>query len=673
MRRIALIAALIAAGGAGVATVAGADDTHTYKLEMYDAFGLVPDAEVKVAGTVAGKITDLDINAEKRALVTVELSGPLAVLGDETECKSEPQSLIAEYFLDCQPAGTALEDGATVPNLVTQTVQNDLVLNTLRLPYRQRLTLLINEFGTALAGNPENLNQAIEAGAPALQDLHEALRLLAQQNRTIAQLNVDSDEIVGKLEERTQDVVRFVQEAGDTAVASAQRRDDLSTDFDLLDDALRELGPTMAELENVAIETTPLLADLRLAAPGLNTLATNLPAFARAGERSLTTLGKAAKPGIQALKRGDDEIRALAEAADSAPPVAKQAKLLLDDISDPRRAVAWDARADEDTGRTNEAAGQPDTQGYTGMEGLLNYFYYFGGALNQFDDVGHFLHFSLYDVFAGAVRRLELEAALAAQARCRPPTRRPGCPPAARPSPRTPTPASACSARTSPGSPRASRRRTSASGAIRARSAPRARPTSRCATRTTRPESSPTRGSRAHRRAPAIAAAARPAAAPAASRPCPPIRAGCRNRRRTQVRSRTSWRTCSTSRATPWTTLAWAAARAARAAAGAAAALATSARARTRPRRTSSTSSSDHEPTQSRSRPRSLADDGRGGHDPDRDRRRVPGLQRQQRAAVRARSIESRSRSRTPPGSETTTRSGSAAPGWGSSSRSSRS
>ena len=401
MRRLALILSVLAGAGATVATVAGADDTHTYKLEMYDAFGLVPDAEVKVAGVNAGTITELDINEDKRALVTVELSGPLSVLGDKTECKSEPQSLIAEYFLDCQPAGEALPDGATVPKLVTQTVQNDLVLNTLRLPYRQRLSLLINEFGTALAGNPENLNEAIRMGAPALQDLHDALKLLAQQNRTIAQLNVDSDQIVAKLEERSDDVVRFIEEAGDAAVASAQRRDDLSTDFDLLDDALRELGPTMAELEDVAVETTPLLADLRSAAPGLNTLAVNLPPFARASERSLVTLGKAAKPGIAALRRGDDEIRALAEAADNAPPVARQAKLFLDDLSDPRRAVAWDARADEDTGRTNERHGRRNTQGYTGMEGLLNYFYYFGGALNQFDDVGHFLHFSLYDVFQG--------------------------------------------------------------------------------------------------------------------------------------------------------------------------------------------------------------------------------------------------------------------------------
>ena len=61
--------------------------------------------------------------------------------------------------------------------------------------------------------------------------------------------------------------MRFIEEAGDTAVASAERSDDLSTDFDLLDDFLRELGPTMAELENVAVETTPLLTDLRRPRP----------------------------------------------------------------------------------------------------------------------------------------------------------------------------------------------------------------------------------------------------------------------------------------------------------------------------------------------------------------------------------------------------------------------
>ena len=73
----------------------------------------------------------------------------------------------------------------------------------------------------------------------------------------------------------------------------------------------------------------------------------------------------------------------------------------LRDIDDPRRAVEIDDRVPKDIDRTDPRAGRRDTKGYTGLEGILNYAYYQAGALNQFDQVGHLLHFSLYDIFSG--------------------------------------------------------------------------------------------------------------------------------------------------------------------------------------------------------------------------------------------------------------------------------
>ena len=413
MRRLALILAIFAGSAGFASTVVADEETRTYVLEMYNAFGLVEDAEVKVAGVNAGTVEKLEISDDKTALITVEISGPLAVLGEDTVCSSEPQSLIAEYFIDCLPAGEPLEEGATLPKKVKQTVQNDLVLNTLRLPFKQRLALLINEFGTALAGNPENLNEAIRLGAPALEDLHDALKLLARQNKTIRQLNVDSDEIIGKLADRREDVVAFVREAGDTAEAAAERRDDLSQNFDLLDDFLAELQPTMVELENVAVETTPLLTDLRAAAPQLNELAVSLPAFNRATETSLVTLGEAAVPGRRALRRGERNgvFRALARAGKGGPRTGELLADFLRDIDDPKggptglgRIVEVDDRAAktcEDKTMSCYATGREGPTGFTGMEGILNYLYRQGGALNSYDEFGHLLHFNLYDVFTG--------------------------------------------------------------------------------------------------------------------------------------------------------------------------------------------------------------------------------------------------------------------------------
>src|SRR5918996_4738054 len=193
MRRLALIATLLAAGAAYLTASAGAEDTHTYTIELDNAFGIVQGSEVRVAGVNQGEITAIDVNAAKRALLTAELSGPLAQLGRDTECSSEPQSLIAEYFIDCQSQGPPIppeEEGSTAePNIpvaqTTQTVQADLVQNTLREPFKRRLQLLIAEFGTALAGNPQNLNAAIRGGAPALRELEAVLEILGDKPRVI--------------------------------------------------------------------------------------------------------------------------------------------------------------------------------------------------------------------------------------------------------------------------------------------------------------------------------------------------------------------------------------------------------------------------------------------------------------------------------------------------------
>ncbi len=287
-------------------------------------------------------------------------------------------------------------------------MQNDLVQDTLREPFKQRFALLINEFGTALAGNADRLNEAIKLGAPAITQLHKITSILASQNRIITDLNANSDKVIGQLAARRDDVVSFIQRATDTADASLARRADLSRDFEILDDFLAQLQPTLAKLDDVAQTNTPLLADLRAAAPGLNRLALNLPAFSRASDASLTSLGDASTVGTTALRRGADEIRLLAESGKKAPKTGEILADFLRDLDDPARAVEIDDRVPKDTGRDDPRPGQKDTKGYTGLEGLLNYAYYQPGALNQFDQVGHLLHFTLYYIDSGACGQFRL-------------------------------------------------------------------------------------------------------------------------------------------------------------------------------------------------------------------------------------------------------------------------
>ncbi|MGI9019400.1 MAG: MlaD family protein [Solirubrobacterales bacterium] len=402
MRRLALIVAVILSGAGSLGAVAGADDVHTYRIEMYNAFGLVVDSNVRVAGVTVGRVADLSVNDAKRAVVTVELTGDLARLGDETECESSPQSLLAEYYLDCQPAGEPLPEGGLIPaSRVQIAIQPDLVANTFREPYRERLTLLVNEFGTALAGNPENLREAIRLGAPALTELEEVTAILAEQTKSIRDLNVNSERVSGELARYREQVVDFVDEAEDLASTALERREDVSRGFDLFDDYIAELRPTLAQLNDTATEQAPFLAALREAAPELYRLTQSLPPFQRASEDSLVSLGDAAVVGERALRHGEDELELLARAGRPAPETAEILADFLSDLDDPRRAVEINDLAGPATGRTGERPGTRQTMGYTGFEGLLNYPYYQALALNQFDRGGHALHINLYEAFSG--------------------------------------------------------------------------------------------------------------------------------------------------------------------------------------------------------------------------------------------------------------------------------
>jgi ABC-type transporter Mla subunit MlaD len=436
MRRIAVTLALLAAIAATAVAMAGADDSRTYKVELFNAFGLVKGSELRVAGAKAGTITDLDITPQKTAMVTVEEDGNFPEFKADASCSSEPQSLIAEYFLDCQPGNSTQTLAGPIPAARNKTtVQPDLAQNTLREPFKDRLTLLINEFGTALDGNAENLNAAIRAGAPALQQLKQVLNILGDQNHTIAELNTNADAIFAQLANRRQDVVNFIDNAGRTAAISAERSNDLAQNFHLLDDFLFQLKPTMFQLGKLAENQTPLLADLHAAAPGLNTLAKNLPPFNNGAQQSLTALGGAARVGKVALANSQDEIAALDQSSTKAYPAANEVAKFLESIDDPNNAVEEDSCArfdlrqqpgeadrrvqalDQKMGVSlhgdqtapcrwangqqpgpNPSGGNP---GYTGLEGLLNYAYVQTNSLNLFDQLGHALGITLVSAPGG--------------------------------------------------------------------------------------------------------------------------------------------------------------------------------------------------------------------------------------------------------------------------------
>src|SRR3712207_4486093 len=243
----------MAALGAGFTLVAGgaAEDQagKEFRVELDNAFGLIEGGDFKIAGVRAGQITTLDLDRRtKRAIVGFKVTEDgFGSLRTDATCNVAPQSLVGEYYVDCQPgkSGRELEEGDTIPvERTTSTVPPDLVNNIMRRPYRERLRFIIGELGAAVAGNSENLNSAIRRAVPARRETNKVLAIRARQNQVLADLARNADTVITELAENREDVGRFVVDAKDLSRTSAERDRDIAAGFRRLPGFLRELRPT---------------------------------------------------------------------------------------------------------------------------------------------------------------------------------------------------------------------------------------------------------------------------------------------------------------------------------------------------------------------------------------------------------------------------------------------
>jgi virulence factor Mce-like protein len=386
MRRVAIIAVVAALTVGAVVLATGASDGPTkprYWVELDNAFGLIQGGDLKVAGVRAGKITRLALDQRThRALVQFEVDrAGFGSLRTDVRCESRPQSLIGEYFLDCDPgiARQVLRRGARIP--VTQsasTVAPDLINDIMRRPYRQRLSIILGELGAGLAGRGGDLNAAIRRASPALRDTDRVLAMLARQNLTLRDLVTNADRVIGDLAANHADVGRWVVKARDTARTSAERRAQLAAGFRRLPAFLEQLRPAMADLGSVARNQTPALRNLDASAQQLEQFFTRLKPFADASRPAFGALAKAAQTGDRAVASAGPVVDQLASFSGGTPELSKNLATILEHLDDRKWAVEKDPRS-------------PGGQGYTGLEALLTYVYDQALSTNAFDSNVHYL------------------------------------------------------------------------------------------------------------------------------------------------------------------------------------------------------------------------------------------------------------------------------------------
>jgi ABC-type transporter Mla subunit MlaD len=387
----------IAAVGVVVSSLSRGSSGQKVNIVLDNAFGISQGGDLRISGVRAGTTTGFHLSNDDppKAVVEAEINQPgLDSLRTDANCQVRQQSLIGEYYVDCQPGQSPnkLPDGGTVP--VTQTASTipvDLINDVMRKPYRERFSIIVNELGAGLAGRPAELSQVLHRADPGLRETSQTLQILGRENQVIKDFITNSDQVIGQLNQRRADVAGFFTTSANTAKDSAAARDQLSASLQKLPPYLDELRPTMQSLSRLSDAQVPMLQDMQRAAPSLDRLFTEQQPFAQASRPALRSLGDTATHGSETINASQGDINELRRLSDQAPGFAKPLRQMLQSIDDRSKSTEPTPLAKELAPPAPDKTSASHGQGLTGFESLANYFYQQTLAINGFDQIGHVL------------------------------------------------------------------------------------------------------------------------------------------------------------------------------------------------------------------------------------------------------------------------------------------
>jgi ABC-type transporter Mla subunit MlaD len=381
---IAGAAAVLLAGLIALIVVltSGSSDPYQVRGIFDNAANLTSGEQVKVAGVAVGSVESITPTPQAKAAVVMNISNQaFQDFRRDASCIIRPQSLLGEKFVDCRPTepravgapeakplriiphGQEGEGQRELPLQNTSSpVDVDLITNINRLPQAQRLRIILNELGAGFAGRGEDLHELILRANPALRETNRVLEILANENHVLTKLSVDSDRALAPLAAvRKQFADSFVQQ-NVVATASARHEAALARNLALFPGFLEQLGPAMERVREFADETIPTFTELGKAAPAINRIFTQLPAFSNSSTISFTSLGKLGKTAGPALKATEPLLERLEALGNSAQPFANNFSSLLTNL--------------RSTG---------------GIERLMDFIFLTAGAANGYNSLGHFL------------------------------------------------------------------------------------------------------------------------------------------------------------------------------------------------------------------------------------------------------------------------------------------
>ncbi|GAA4115851.1 hypothetical protein GCM10022215_15050 [Nocardioides fonticola] len=257
-------------------------DDYEVTMQSDDMQNLVDNSDVMIAGVKVGSVKSITGRGE-HAKAVLALGSDVTPLHEGATVALRSKTLVEETYVEITDGtGPVLADGATLPvTALTSSVHLDQVLDELTPASRAALNDLIRVSGKATQGRAQDIDSLMGGlgaiGGPG----HDALSALADQQADLEQLARTSARVLAAFDQRQGQAAHLVQVAQQNMGATADQKAQLAQTIRQLPGLLDTARVAAPALQTLATDLRPLAASLKTAAPALNDVLAQLPATTR--------------------------------------------------------------------------------------------------------------------------------------------------------------------------------------------------------------------------------------------------------------------------------------------------------------------------------------------------------------------------------------------------------
>ena len=254
-------------------------ESYRVTVPFDEATQLAVEADVRISGVSVGRVKSIELSDEGLADAELEIDARYAPIPDDSRAILRQKTLLGETYVELTPgSGDAsalpenpLPEGGELPRAqVSDAVELDEIFRTFDEPTRAAFQTWQQDVSIALRHRGADLSAAIGNLGPFASDLDRLLRILDSERLATRQFVRDTGEVFEALSERRGQLRGLITNSEAVFSTTAARNEALQDAFVALPTFLDEQRLTLERLERFAVDTDPLVQQLRPAARELS-------------------------------------------------------------------------------------------------------------------------------------------------------------------------------------------------------------------------------------------------------------------------------------------------------------------------------------------------------------------------------------------------------------------